>query len=380
MGKRELVLIALFVAVGVVVYQFTAPPPPPGSAEVSVGGIFNRLKRQVQGSRESATADSKETLAIDAAVRLVRINLPRQNDLTIIGSDRTDILVEMRVIARGYSAAEARSAADAARIKLERASDAVAITSVWPSRTGQNAGFINQGTITVSIPRRLQVRLEPHSGVLEMRDMAGGEIMGSRGTTRISNVTGHLSLVHTGGKLELENLASLKLIGRNSNGSVKKVAGVTSLDLTNGELRFDEIAGPVDVEARNVEFVFDAAKMAKGPFRLNATNGSTRVDNLRTEARIDGRNSEITVGIGAAAPITIYSTGDDIIVTPPVAGYTVDAVATEGQLVLDDGELKVTGEDQQREQRASGAVRGGGASLTLRGTRADVRLRKAEGK
>src|SRR6187401_1900751 len=132
MGKRELVLIALFATIGIVVYQFTAPPPPPGSEEVSVGGIFNRLKRQIHGTRESASADSKETLAIDGGVRLVRINLPRQNDLTVIGTDREDILVEMQVVARGYTQAEAKGTADAAKIKLERASDAVAISALWP--------------------------------------------------------------------------------------------------------------------------------------------------------------------------------------------------------------------------------------------------------
>jgi hypothetical protein len=380
MGKRELVLIALFAAIGIVVYQFTAPPPPPGSEEVSVGGIFNRLKRQIHGAQESVSADSKETLAIDGEIRLVRINLPRQNDLTIIGTDREDILVEMHVVARGYTQAEAKGAADMAKIKLERVSDAVAITAAWPMRTSQNPGFINQGTFTVSLPKRLQVRIEPHSGALELRDVAGGEIMGSRGATRISNVTGHLALVHTGGKLELENLASLKFTGRNSVGSIRKVSGVTSLDLTNGELKFDDVTGPVDVEARNVEFSFDAAKMAKGPFRFNANNGTARIDNLRTEARIDGRNTDINIGLAAAAPITVYSTGEDIIVTAPPGGYTIDAVATEGQLVLDDGPLKIEGEDKQREQRASGAVRGGGASLTLRATRGDIRLRKPESK
>jgi hypothetical protein len=377
MGKRELVLIALFLAVGIVVYQFTAPPPPPGSEGVSVGGIFNKLKREVQGARETATADTKESLAIDAGVRLVRINLPRQNDVTIVGGDREDIVVEMRVTARGYDPAEAKKAADAAQVKLERATDAVAITTIWPARTSESPGYVNSGTVTVSLPRRMQVRIEPHTGVLELRDVAGGEIMGSRGTTRIANVAGHLSLVHTGGKLELENIASLKLSGRNSIGAVKRVTGSASLDLTGGELRFEDLTGPVDVESRNAEVVFDAARMTKGPFRFNATGGSARVDRLRTESRIDGRNTDLTVTVAAAAPITIYSTGEDIIVNAPPGGYKLDAVATEGQLVLDDGTLKPEAEG---EQRVNGAIRGGGAPLTLRATRGDIRLRKPEGK
>ena len=58
MGKRELVLIAVFVVLGFCVYQLTAPPPPPGSEGVSIGGIFRNMRRDVQGARESAASDS----------------------------------------------------------------------------------------------------------------------------------------------------------------------------------------------------------------------------------------------------------------------------------------------------------------------------------
>ena len=54
MGKRELVLIALFAALGVGVYQLTAPPAPAGS-DLSVGGIFQRMRRSVQDSRLGAS-------------------------------------------------------------------------------------------------------------------------------------------------------------------------------------------------------------------------------------------------------------------------------------------------------------------------------------
>src|SRR4051812_30073738 len=113
MGKRELVLIALFLAVGVVVYQFTAPPPPPGSDSVSMGSIFEKLKRNIHGAQETATASSTQSFPVDREVTLVRLNLPRNNVLTVTGSDRSDISVEMQVTARGFDQAEARAAAQA---------------------------------------------------------------------------------------------------------------------------------------------------------------------------------------------------------------------------------------------------------------------------
>src|SRR3954470_13559363 len=100
MGKRELVLIALFAAIGVVVYQFTAPPPPPGSEEVSVGGIFQRLKRQMQGPQETATAESTDNLELSDQTKLLRLSFAYGNDLTITGSDTGEIVIKSKVVGR----------------------------------------------------------------------------------------------------------------------------------------------------------------------------------------------------------------------------------------------------------------------------------------
>ena len=81
--------------------------------------------------------------------------------------------------------------------------------------------------------------------------------------------------------------------------------------------------------------------------------------------------------ISAPAPVTIYNTGENIVVTAPPGGYALDAVATEGRLTLEDGNFKPAGEG---EQRVTGAVRGGGPTLTLRATRGEIRVRKPEGK
>jgi hypothetical protein len=112
--------------------------------------------------------------------------------------------------------------------------------------------------------------------------------------------------------------------------------------------------------------------------RVNSTGGEIRIDGLRTEARLDGRNTDIDVSLAAPALVTIYSLGE-IRVTAPPGGYTLDAVATEGRLNLDDGDGEVK-PSEGTDPRASGPVRGGGPTLTLRSTRGSITVRKPAGK
>jgi len=221
------------------------------------------------------------------------------------------------------------------------------------------------------------IRLEPHSGQLTIRDVAGAEIMGSRGPTTLTNIGGPIVLTQSGSRLEIDGAASLKLTSRNANGTIKRVGGTVTMDVTGSEMRVEDLAGPLDIESRNAELTIDAAKLTKAPFRFNATGGQLRIEKLKTESRIDGRNTDMEIALAGAAPITIYSTGETIIVTPPPGGYALDAVATEGNLSIEDGDLKIPTEG---EQRVSGNVRGGGPALTLRANRGDIRVRRPEGK
>ena len=380
MGKRELVLVALFVVIGVVVYQFTAPPPPPGSEGVSIGGIVQKIRREVQGSRETATATTAQSRPVDAAAKLVRLNIPRNNALIVKGTDTNQIAVEMQVTARGFTQAEAKTAADGARVSIESAGDAIAVTTDWPMRRNNESGFISEGTITLSLPKRLQVRVEPHAGRLRIEDVAGVEVLGQRGETHIAQSTGHVALNHTGGRLEIAAVPSLKLTARNSNATIRGIAGAVILETIGGELQLEDIGGPIEIlEARNSEIAVDAAKLLKPPFRYNGTGGVLRVSGLRTESRIDGRNVEFEVALGAAAPVTIYSTGEDIRVTAPPGGYTLDAVATEGDITSEDSTLTATPGDSP-DARVTAKIRGGGPALTLRATRARIDVRKSTGK
>jgi hypothetical protein len=374
MGKRELVLIALFLVAGVVVYQVTAPPPPPGS-DLSVGGIFQRIRREMQGARETASGESRKTVSVAPGATLVRITLPRPNDLTITGADRDDISIEMRSVARGFTQAEAKAAADAAMVKAETTGDAIALTGAWEDHRGP-AGYVTQAAITITLPRRLALRLQPHTGLLSVTNVTSIDVVSSRGETHVTGTVGDVQLGHVGGTLEVSGGASLKLTARNSRGEISKLTGTVRIEATGSRLKLSDLRGRVDLESHNSDLTFADANALKAPLRYNGVGGSLRIEGLRTEARIDGRNTDLDVRLAAPAPVTIYNLGA-IVVTAPPGGYTLDATTSEGRISIDESGITPS---EGPEARAAGKVRGGGPVLTLRATRGRIEIRKGDGK
>ena len=73
-------------------------------------------------------------------------------------------------------------------------------------RLPRNNG-ISQMVIVLKVPRRLALRMEPHSGRLVVSQLAAAEIMGSRGETRLTGIAGRVVLTHSGGALEIADVA-----------------------------------------------------------------------------------------------------------------------------------------------------------------------------
>lgn len=380
MGKRELLLIVSFVIAGVVLYEISAPATAPGA---SFGGIIQNIKRHLQGNRATAEARSTAIQSVGHDVRELRINLG-QTELTIVGEDRNDIAADLTVSARGYDDAEAKGAAEGYRLTFDAVPEAI-ILSVggWRSpgapgtavreRRLDNRGGPVRLTLSLKVPRRLRLRLEPSGGRLQITGVAGVDAMGSRGDVKISSVAERVSLTHAAGSLALDHLGALKLNARGSRGSIAHVNGLLSIESVSGELTISDVKGPIDIQSRGTDYRLENLPALQPPVKIDAVSGRLRIDGLRTEARIDGRNTEIDVTLARAAPVTIYSTGDDIDVTAPPGGYTVDAIATEGRLSVSDGDLAPTGDENEKQLK--GAVRGGGPTITLRATRAGITLR-----
>jgi hypothetical protein len=171
-------------------------------------------------------------------------------------------------------------------------------------------------------------------------------------------------------------VGSLKLTVRNSHGSVKDVRGHAAIEGAGSQLTLTGIAGPLEIDVRNTEVTLEAGTELKPPLRINMTAGPLRVRGLGVESRIEGRNADISVTLGAAAPVTISNVGG-IAVTAPPGGYDLDALATDGHVTVEDGPVPTTdGPDSHAEAK----VRGGGPVLTLRATHGAIEVRKPAGK
>jgi putative adhesin len=371
MGKRELVLVTAFVVAGFILYQVTAPASPAESSGFSISKLLEHARRGMHGNRASAVVSSTRTEPVDRATEELRLVL-RAAELRVAGEDREDVAFDLEVTSTGYDEAEAKRWAEATTLKIDKAGPTLGVELKYPREARQTA------KLTIKVPSRMRVRMEPSGGRLEIANVASFEAANTTGTATITNIAGTVTINHRGGELTIDRAASLRLTTRGTETKLQHITGMITAQTISGDLTGSDVTGPVEIEARDTDVHLEHLKGLKAPLRVNATNGSVQIAGLRTEARIDGNDTDLDVAFDAPAAVTIYNMSQDITVTPPPAGYSLDAVATDGQITVEDGAVKPTGDGA--EQRASGSIRGGGAPLTLRATRGDIVVRSPAGK
>lgn len=377
MGKRELLLVICFVVIGVVVYQATAPPANPNERSFSFARLIEAARREVSGNRAHTERTSTAAHPVDPELSELRIVGPIA-EVEITGEDRHDIDSKLRVSSNAYNEAEAKQFANETQLLTDRAGSSIQFRVKHPE--GRHTGR-QRSVLSLRVPSRMRVRIEPGPGKLTISNVAAVETMQSRGTTTIKNVAGRVSIDHRGGPMTIEQIEALRFSGRNTELKVIGVRTDASIRLEGGELAGSQLVGPVDVDARNVDVVLSKLDASRGPIRVNVNGGSARLDGVKADTRVDGRNAELDVTIGGSAPITVYNDGGNVALTLPTSGYRLDALVTGGRITPVGttfeklGITSSTSEPPNREERASGAVNGGGPTITIRATRGDVTLR-----
>lgn len=371
MGKRELLLIVAFAIAGLVVYQFTAPPPAAGERSFSPGRILENIRRGVRGNRASAETVNTTTHPVDPAATDLQLSWPggTASELTIVGEDRGDIASELKVRSRAYDEPEAQRTANATVFRLERVGPRLTGSVDFPREGSQTA------TLTLRVPSRLRVKLDAARSRTRVSNVAAVQIGSGRGESEIRQVKGSVEGSYRGGELRVMDVGSVKFTTIGTDVRLDRVRGETSMNMRAGDFRGGEIVGPIDIDATGIDLELEGLEKTTGTMRITASAGSVSVKGIRVEARIDARNADVDAIIDRPAPVSIYSEGGSAVeITPPPGGYQLDAVATDGQIELPEGTLQVTSSGS--EHRATGAVKGGGPTITIRTQHGSVTVRE----
>lgn len=376
MGKRELLLVVVFVAMGCVVYQVTAPPPGPNERSFSLGRLLDNIRREVRGRRANVEVVDRRSHSIDGSVAELRL-AGDFIEVKIEGEDRADVEASLRVTSNGTDDAEANQLAKETigYFKSDRAGGVIGFHLERYPDPGSQRSYL-----TIKVPSRLRIRIDASTRSSSVANVAGVEFGAARGETNIRNVGGRVAVTHRAGKIVIDNVGTLKFTGRSSDAIVSNVRGESSFMLeAGGELNATDLAGPLEAEGRSAELTFNKLEKTRGPIRVNTIGGSVVLRGLAAESHVAGRNSEIELAMAAPVSITVFSEGDDgISLVPPPGGYQLDALATHGRISLPDEikhVLKVETPGTPGEQsRAAGLVKGGGPTLTLRSTRGNITI------
>src|SRR5262245_50962791 len=106
MGKRELLIIAAFVVMGIVAYQISAAPATDGRRRFSLATLMDRFREETSGRRASATVTTEGTVPLDPAVTEARISSVAR--VTVRGEARQDIGYTLLVESYGPDEGTAR--------------------------------------------------------------------------------------------------------------------------------------------------------------------------------------------------------------------------------------------------------------------------------
>ena len=370
MGKRELLLIIGFAMLATGIYVATAPESPAGGLGDSFSKLFDEIRREVRGNQASTEMTTTAAHPLTAEISEIRMNI-RTAQLTITGEDRADVASELFVWSNGYDEAQAKSLAAQTQLKVETAGPAMLITIAFPQPGTQRA------RLTLRVPSRMRIQFVETNGRLEVSNVAAVQHEMARGETLVRKVPSRVSITHRGGKLTVADVGPVRLNTRGSDVELSGVKGETVLQVQSGDVRAGDLLGPVEVESQSAEIILERFEKARDPLRIVANGGRITVRGLRTETRIEGRDAEIQIALDQAAPLAIFNSEERVEIIPPAGGYTLDAVASHGEIVIPD-DLKKTIDfkdaPSENEQRASGKINGGGPVITVRNSRADIRL------
>jgi hypothetical protein len=363
MGKRELFIIAAFVVIGVVAYQFTAPAAKEGEEGFSFRKFFSEIKREVTSDSASARVTKSGTIALRADVKALRISTEGSVPVTVVGEARSDIAYEMPVESTGPSEAAALAYANQSTLREDDLGAVLGLTTAFPVEGVQTA------KLTLHVPGHLLVRVEGSRRV-QVSKVASVDLRNISGETTVSNVPA-ITGTHRSGDLTVSGAETVDLTLVSSRAKIRDVSQSIQLNARNGECAISNSTGTVAMTTANVELTIDHHQ--KGAIRVAGDTGSVTVNSLAARLSIDARRMRVDLKLeqALAEDITVITSEEPLRVTLSAdAALVIDAVANDAAVKVTDFDWAPSKND--RESRLSATLGHGGARAVLRNAGGDI--------
>jgi hypothetical protein len=253
--------------------------------------------------------------------------------IKVSGSDRNEVTIH--AVIRG-----SHNLTEKFEITANSNNEGVTVIGRRPNWLGMSWSFGSLDVqYTIQIPRQYHVEVHTSGGDLELRDFNGrahGRTSG--GNVVVTAINGDIQIQTSGG-----NIRGAQLIG------------AVRVGTSGGEVKLDSIQGAVE------------ANTSGGDVRLAAIEG-------KLLAKTSGGNVEAKIA-GDNKGVDLRTSGGDIRITVPKQfAANLDAHTSGGDVECDLPVL-VTSTRGKHNHELSGAINGGGNTLTLRTSGGDIDIR-----
>jgi hypothetical protein len=333
MGRRELLIALAFVVVGIVAYQFGAPPARAGQG-FSFARFFTTARQKLQADRAQASYTQHGTLPVRPDLAEVRVAHITQG-VTITGEVRSDIAYELKIDSTGPDAAAALAYAERTTLTRDDLGSALALGADYPSEGSQVAA------LTLRVPMRLSARIDNAQSV-RVTHIGSVRFDGMSGEAVLQGLSGAVTGQFRTGSLSVTGASSVDMSLQGANATLDGVTHDTTLTVRSGRCTLSHILGAIEIDATNTEvFVTEP----KGSLHVTASGGHVSVARPEHAIDVEGRRTGLDVTLTVAVPMTLITSEEPLSLRfqtapPPM---TIDAATSDGGSIrADDPRLVIT--------------------------------------
>lgn len=296
MGKRELLIVAVFAAIGLAVFRVVSPAAGAPRDGFSIGSLIHQWRDRHMSMPAHATVTTTGLLAVAPALHTLRLSGLATAE--VIGETRDDIAWELRVETNAADEPAARRTAESTTLLADDLGAVMAISVKAPGTTMQAS------TLTLRVPARLGVRVESArrtrvTGVSTVR------LENLVGDADVSAVDGLVEGGHRNGNLTIDNVERVRLTLVGSNAVLRAVRGEAIINAREGNTRIEGSLGAslVEVNGQTLTVVEPEA-----PIRASGIGGEIVIERPRAAVDIDARRMHVGLTLDRAVPVTVFST------------------------------------------------------------------------